>query len=370
MSERTYNQLVSYIAPAAPATRRPYRGDEALVRPEIGFTPKWYRQHVDVEFGERWHTDPAYRHETVRRMSKVLAERFPGTNIGNVKDVDDPADILTGTFGASFVAAIYGVPIDYQEENWPWSQHKFLSDEEAGRLQPADLDSNPFFAEFMEQVEWIARQKGHVEGYVNWQGIINNAYRLRGEELFIDMVAEPERARNVFECITQTMIDGARRLYARQRDSGVDNQHFTVSNCLANMVSPEHYAEFLLPCDRRLSEEFGILGVHNCAWNADGLIDHYASIPNVAYVDMGQDSDLDRATAAFPNTRRAIMYTPMDVKDKSSEEIRRDFEAIARKFGSCDIVCADIEAGTPDNRVLELVRICADLSERLADDRL
>ena len=36
-------QLISYIAPSAPATRRPAAGREPRLRPEIGFTPNWYR---------------------------------------------------------------------------------------------------------------------------------------------------------------------------------------------------------------------------------------------------------------------------------------------------------------------------------------
>jgi hypothetical protein len=57
--------LISYIAPGAPATRRPAAGGEARLRPEIGFTPLWYRTALGIDFGERWHTDPAYRRDTV-----------------------------------------------------------------------------------------------------------------------------------------------------------------------------------------------------------------------------------------------------------------------------------------------------------------
>jgi len=100
------DQLVSYIALAAPATRRPTRGDEPFLRPEIGFTPNWYRQAVGIDFGERWHTD--------------------------------------------------------------------------------------------------------------------FAYRLRGADLFIDMALEPSRATHLFECVRTTMAEGARQLYATQRQTGIE----------------------------------------------------------------------------------------------------------------------------------------------------
>ncbi len=363
MTKSPKRQLISYIAPSAPATRQPARGREPFLRPEIGFTPKWYRAVTGIDFGERWHTDPAYRRQSIVKMARELKKRFGSLGIGNVRDPEEPTDILTGTFGASFVASIYGVPIDYQEDNWPWSTHQFLSDEEVSRLKPANLDSNPFFSDFLKQVDWIRRELGRVEGYINWQGVLNNAYRIRGENLFLDMVMEPERARHLFECVTTTMIEAAQRLYAIQRESGVEVQHFTVSNCLVNMVSPEHYHDLLLPCDRRIAEAFGLIGVHNCAWNADPYIEHYATLPEVAYVDMGMESELPRARQAFPATRRAIMYTPMDVANKTSAAIREDLERIARDYGPCDMVFADNELGTPDERILELVDFC----ERISD---
>ena len=61
-------QLVSYIAPAAPAARRQAQGDEPFLRPEIGFTPNWYRTALGIDFSQQWHTDPAYRRETILAM--------------------------------------------------------------------------------------------------------------------------------------------------------------------------------------------------------------------------------------------------------------------------------------------------------------
>ena len=75
------------------------------------------------------------------------------------------------------------------------------------------------------------------------------------------------------------------------------------------------------------------------------------------------ESDLEKAHELFPDTRRAIMYTPMDVRDKPVLELRADLERIAAVYGPCDIVFADIEDGTPDEKVHDLWRICAEISE-------
>jgi hypothetical protein len=144
----------------------------------------------------------------------------------------------------------------------------------------------------------------------------------------------------------------------------VEVNFITVSNCLVNMVSPEQYKEFLLPLDTRMAEAFGRIGVHNCAWNADPYMDDYARIPHLGYIDMGLESDLSRARKVFPQARRALMYKPTDLANKSLKDIREDVERIARDYGPCDIVAADIEAGTPDRRVLEFIEICDEFNSR------
>lgn len=362
MADKKSRQLISYIALSAPATRRPADGDEPFLRPEIGFTPKWYHEALEIDFGERWHTDPVYRMDTIASMGRELRERFGTSKIGCMQNPDNPADLLTGTFGSCAVAAIYGIPIMYSADNWPNCAHEYLTADQADKLEPPDLDSNPFLNDLMEQVDWIARETGRLEGFINWQGVLNNAYRLRGAEIFMDMASEPERARHLFECVCITMVDASQRLYERQRQTGVDNRHFTISNCLVNMVSAEYYREFLLPFDRQIAETYELIGIHNCAWNADAYIRHYAAVPNVAYIDMGMESDLAAAKQAFPDARRAIMYTPMELKDKTIPEIRKNLKRIAREYGPCDLVFADIEWDTSDRRVIEVMELCHQVS--------
>lgn len=291
-------------------------------------------------------------------MRKELAQRFAGTGIGGI---NRPPDLLTGTYGVCSVATIYGIPIRYARDRWPVCEKHYLSADHIERLDPPDLDTNPFFQNLLDQVDWIAEEQGHIEGYINWQGVLNNAWHLRGESLFTDLFDAPERCRRLFDCVCTTMIEGARRLHERQRKSGVEIEFITVSNCLVNMVSPEQYREFLLPLDQQLTEAFGRIGIHNCAWNADPYLDDYTRIPNVGYIDMGLDSDLARARRMFPNARRALMYKPTDLVEKSTTDIREDIEMIARDYAPCDIVLADIEAGTPNQRVLEFLKMCSEI---------
>lgn len=358
MSSEPPLQLLSYIAPGAPATRRPATGVEPFLRPEFGFTPKWYRESLGIDFGERWHCDVDYRHGGMQMMRLELDRRFPALDIG----AGVPGDTLTGTHGACLVAAMFGLPTLYASDQWPTCAGPYLDDCAVDSIEPVDPETSPPFLRLLEQVDAIAVRSGRADGFVNWQGVLNNAHRLRGEALFTDLMAYPERCMRLFAAVCDTMISSIRALYSRQRESGVDVRFATVSNCLINLISPDQYREFLLPFDCRIAEAFGCIGIHNCAWSADPYLPSYAEVPHVAYIDMGLHSDLDCARALFPYARRALMYTPTDLANKPMEEIKSDLDRIAAEYGPCDIVAADIEAGTSDERVSAFRDYCAELS--------
>lgn len=326
------------------------------MRVEFGFTPSWYRENCGIDFSEHWHQDPLYRRDTMIIMREELNRRFPTLLLGG-ENPEKTHPTLDGVHGALTISRIFGVESDYYVDNWPAARHEFLSDDEAAALEVPDLMNNPAFVELLEQADVIERECGRVEGYINWQGVLNNAFRIRGEQIFMDLMINPALAQHIFKVVTQTMINGMTQLYERQRSTGVDIRHATLSNCVVNMVSPQAYREYLLPHDMKISESFEDFGIHNCAWNVDNYIEDYAKIEKLGYVDMGLDSDLVRVRELCPNARRAIMYTPMDLASKSLDTIKDDLTRIRRDLSPCDIVVADIEYGTPDTRVLEFNRI-------------
>ncbi|MHC4402399.1 MAG: hypothetical protein ACYTG0_22260 [Planctomycetota bacterium] len=53
----------------------------------------------------------------------------------------------------------------------------------------------------------------------------------------------------------------------------------------------------------------------------------------------------------------------MDLRTKPARQIAADLDRIARQLGPCDVVFADMEAGTPDGRVVEVIDSCRRISE-------
>lgn len=311
-----------------------------------------------MDFSTRWHLDPIYRHDSLVVMRLELNRRFSSLQLGGPEPDTCPGTI-DGVHGALTMAMLFGIPVEYYCDNWPAATHAFLTDAQAARLEPPILDNTPVFSQILDQMDTIARSFGRIEGYLNWQGVLNTAFRLRGAAVFTDALVNPGLARHVFEVVTETMIAGMKRVYARQQQSGVVVRHATVSNCVVNMVSPDLYREFLFPCDQKIADAFDAFGVHNCAWNVDPYVEDYARLPKLGYIDMGLDSNLERARRLCPDARRAVMYTPRDLAAKSLEQIETDLVRIRRELGPCDVVMADIDPEIPDARVLAFAELAA-----------
>lgn len=359
-------RLRYYIALAAIPGRRPADGTEPYLRPEVGFNPNWFHVHCGVDFSRRWHEDSGYRLETLRAMAGEVQKRFPGHPIGGVPEGGEPRDLLTGLHGAAVMAGILGLPIRYFPNNWPAASGRPLADEAVARLEPPDLDGSEFFQALLGQVDRAFALTGSAEGYLNWQGVLNMAYRIRGESIFTDLIDNPPRAHRVFEVVTGTMIEAVRMFYERQRRHGFGVRFFSIANCMLNMVGGEHYRAHLLLYDLRLRNAFEAFGVHNCAWSIDPLADAYATIPDLAYIDMGITSNLRRVRRLFPGARRNLLYTPMDLKNKSWAAITADLDRIAEELGPCDLGLPDIEVDIPDERIRSVLAYCRELSARHA----
>jgi hypothetical protein len=353
-------KLRNHIPIGAPARREAADGTESDMRVSLGFVPGWYHVRCGIDFSEQWHKDPFYRYHSLKKMKKELCKTFPMVNYWDVDYLDDLATI-SGCYGAYVIPLAFGFPLIYQKDRWPEIDPKKekLTDKEIAKLNPDDILNSPFVEELFQQMDIIEREWGKIHGYPNWQGVLNNAFHLRGEQIFIDLYDKPGLALNLFQIITEVMIQLSKRVQQRQRESGFYINHFCVSNCTLNMISPETYREYLLPSDQRIADSFERFGFHTCNWNVTPYINEIKKISKLGYLDMGIMSDLPLVKKEFPDTRRALIYFPERLLNAPIEEIERDMKKVYHELSPCDIVMADIEATTQDNRVKELLEICS-----------
>ncbi|MEA3453371.1 MAG: uroporphyrinogen decarboxylase family protein [Candidatus Caldatribacteriota bacterium] len=356
-------KLRNHIPISGPARREPADGTESDMRVSLGFVPAWFYQRCGVDFTERWHQDPFYRYNSLVKMKKELCKAFPSISYWS-EDYKDDLATISGCYGAYVIPKVFGFFLLYKKDRWPEidKNKEKLSVKEVEELNTNNILSSSFTEEIFHQMDIIEAEWGKIHGYLNWQGVLNNAFHLRGENIFTDFYDKPDLVHHFLSVITDVIIRLTQKVQKRQRKSGFYVNHFCVSNCTVNMVSPQIYREFLLPYDKKIAESsFERFGMHTCNWNITPYLEEIKKIPKVGYLDMGIMSDMKKVKKMFPGARRAVMYSPVRLQEASLNEIKKDMEKIYNELSPCDIVMADIQATTSDERVNELLQICRDL---------
>lgn len=361
MENRNSNhQLRYYINLGAPPRREKAKGNEPFLRPVLGFNPSWFHKYCGINFTEEYYKSPEIRLEAYEKMKKQVLTRFPGLNIGNILEQEAP-DLLTGLYGAYPLEVMLGHEMRYFDNAWPACREALLSDEEFNSYKAPEPSSTPIMEEILKQMDRIEELTGTIEGFINYQGVLNIAFKLRGQTIFMDMFDNPEATDNLFTEIASFIVKVAKIIYARQEEAGMGRDFIDVGNCTVNMAGPEAYDRYLFPRDLQIRKEFPHFGVHNCAWEVDPYMDTYSKIESLGYLDMGFYSDLKRAKELFPKARRNVLYTSVDLANKTEEGLREDFRRIAEEIAPCDVGLPDIEIDVPDERIMFTAELCEEL---------
>ncbi len=180
-------KLRNHIPIAGAARREPADGTESPFRVSLGFEPAWYVGRCAVSFTERWHQDPEYRYGTMRAMKEELIKAFPSVPYWDRADSTDLATI-SGVYGAYPIPHAFGIPLIYSSDRWPaLDVGSRLSVSDVENLDPKQVLQSPVVEDLLRQMDIIEAKWGRIHGYLNWQGVLNNAFNLRGEEVFLDM---------------------------------------------------------------------------------------------------------------------------------------------------------------------------------------
>ena len=87
------------------------------------------------------------------------------------------------------------------------------------------------------------------------------AYRLRGEQLFLDMVDDPELATAILEAAHTTSL-GVYEMY--ERIGGRPERVLPIATCIASLISPDVYRKWEIPWLRRQIERHPQALIHSC----------------------------------------------------------------------------------------------------------
>jgi uroporphyrinogen-III decarboxylase len=322
----------------------------------VGFYPDWWHKNHGIVYGRDYYYDPEYRVRTQLKMARILHDQFGDVGLGN----PDPQPRPLIGFGMVMLPAVFGCEIVFEEEALPWAMPLNLEKSDCDKLVKPDLTKVEPMVSMLKQIDYLKAKYGQVVGDINTTGVQNLALKLRGDSLYIDYFDDPDFAHRLLKFCTECIIDLWRLIYPITGSGGVDvtpmsdPKVYVVPNCTVEQISGDTYQEFGLPYDTLLAQACHPFGVHHCG-SVDPVIEHYARIPNLVFMEAGFGSDFAAARKALgPQVAFNARISPVLMKNGTPEEVAaavKDAIDQGAPLGNYSIDTVGLTHGTPDENV-------------------
>jgi hypothetical protein len=329
------------------------------------FNPNWWYRNYGLSFTESFYLDKRVRIENDVRMRRALFERF-----GWGEPDPQPRPILGSAqvAGGFVLPALFGLHICFSAAEAPTPVASCLNKNQVLALEPPDIETTGPVSDLIEQAVELVEEYGWVCGDFDVDGILNIALQIRGQELFVDLVEDPNLARHFFSVVTQTIravadrvrsLTGTCSVATNRSILAVDPRLFLHSNCSLQMISPALYRELLFPFECDLATHFRPYGIHHCGNNLHLFADAYAQL-NPEFVDVGWGSDLYACRRLLPNAFLNLRLSPVRMLQNTPDTVRGDVEEMLAKVQSTErtgLCCINMDYRTPDANVLAVVKM-------------
>ncbi len=330
---------------------------------EFVFNPNWWFRNYGIAFDRSFYFDHARRIENDVKMRRALHERF-----GLGEAAPEPRPVIGSEFvaGGFVVPALLGVEIRFAEDQAPCPVPADMSRERIFELKVPPLESTWPMSALIAGMDRLEKEFGYITGDFDPDGVFNTALHLRGQQLFIDLIEDPELVEHLFTVVAETQARTAEYVRARTGTSSlsvnrsirnVDSKIFLSSNCSVQMISPALYEKTLLEHECRLAARLRPWGIHHCGDNLHLFTRYYARTGAVFY-DVGWGSAVARCAAALPGAFLNLRLSPVRALQVGAAEMREDAERLLASAGRKDnlgLCCINMDHGTPEANVLAMI---------------
>lgn len=209
-------------------------------------------------------------------------------------------------FGVGTLASAFGCGTDMSDNDMPWVTERPPRD----KLLDVDLDGLdragliPRVIEFIQYAREALAPVPQVHLYMpDLQGPMNTAFLLRHQDIFFDMVDDPEYYHRLMDVTCEVYIRLTRRLKQELGEPLDEAYHgamymtnggVRVVDDVSIMLSPAQYEEFSLPYARRCLAAFGGGWIHSCG-DISHQMDFYLSAPEIRCINFGEPEKYDFA---------------------------------------------------------------------------
>jgi hypothetical protein len=301
-------------------------------------------------------------------MRRVLYERYGDLGLGEADPAPRPVAGSLHVAGGFVIPALLGAGIVFAPDAAPQPRPLNLSLAQIEALEKPDFRYTWPMDEFMASVDTLEAEYGYLVGDLNTDGLLNAAYHLYGEQLFLDFYQAPERVGRLLDIIGELIVDVA--LYVRARTGSCSisvnrmARHlagglFLHANCSLQMISPKSYRQLHLPVEKRMAARIQPFGIHHCGDNLHRIAPAYAEL-GAAFFDVGWGSDVAVCRQALPDAFFSLRLSPVRVLQCSPGEIAADTEGLllaASPLEQAGICCINMDANTPDENIQAIFEV-------------
>jgi hypothetical protein len=327
---------------------------------DVVLAPEWWFKHEGITFDRDFFFHPVKRVEEEKHMEQALYQRWGRYGLGNNKS-DVRPEIGAVHLAAGFLLSeMLGCKVNYCENHPPQvvcaNRNDLVISEE-------DAFKSDSFKQFNNLFDQLKKKFGYLTGDVNWGGILNLAMDLKGESIFLDMMMKPDEAKDYFKKIAGVIERFTKIIYSETRSTSVSVNrnvfHFEKpvylhSECSHTMISEEDYRNFLLPFDIGWSKQIRPFGIHHCGPDPHRMVESYAMIPHLDFLDVGWGGDVKKLRHFLPDTFLNIRLSPVELTRQSPEEIEKSIVKLVRDSGNpylTGVCCINIDDSVSDDKI-------------------
>jgi len=330
---------------------------------DFEFHESWWHKNCNIGFTREYYFNPDLRVEIDQRMRRYLYERYGYLGFGE----KDPKKRPFIDFGCVTMPALFGCEVIFSKDSSLTVKDLNLSDEEIQDLQVPDIKNSYPLKDIIKQMNYLESRFGYVTGDLDWDGALNLALHIRGQQLFEDFFNNSSIVHKTLNVATQAMVEVVRYVGSRTGTTSVCvtpiiadiNPRLNVtSNCTVTMISLEHYDKFIFKYDKFLSQQLQPFGVHHCGEDMERFLPAYKRL-KTDFFEIGWGSDVRRCRQVLgPNVYINARLSPVRLKNCSKKEIIEDTKKLIEQgnpLRTFSISSMGVEYGTPDENIEAVV---------------